>query len=81
MCLEVPVQVERVNGDGTARCRSGGRTVEVSLLTLPDPGKAGASADPGVRPGDWLIVHAGFALHRIGADEARAALRMREATP
>ena len=54
--------------DGTARARSGDRTVEVSLLTLDHPATAG----------DWVVAHAGFALHRISAEAAAAARIIRQ---
>jgi hydrogenase expression/formation protein HypC len=39
----------------------------VSLLALAGP----------VAPGDWLLVHSGFALERLTETEARAALALR----
>lgn len=71
MCLELPVEIVDVGRDGAARGRSGGREVDVSLVTLSEP----------VQVGDWVVAHAGFALHRISAQEARTALRIREETP
>ncbi len=71
MCLELPLEIVRVDPDGSARARSAGREVDVSLVTLSEP----------VRVGDWVVAHAGFALHRISAQEAHAALRIREETP
>ena len=92
MCLELPLELVELRPDGTALARhsasasgsAGGptgagesRLLEVSLLTLdsPDP------LDAPVAPGDWVLAHAGFALHRITADAARAALSIREETP
>jgi hydrogenase expression/formation protein HypC len=71
MCLELPIELVELRADGSARGRSAGRDVEVSLVTLSEP----------VGPGDWVVAHAGFALHRISAEEAHAALRIREETP
>jgi hydrogenase expression/formation protein HypC len=71
MCLELPVELVEVGADRSAVGRSAGRTQDVSLLLLEEP----------VAPGDWVIAHAGFALHRISSEEAHAALRIREEVP
>ncbi len=44
-----------------------GRAHPVSLLTLTEA----------VRPGDWVVLHSGFALARLTADEAREAIALR----
>jgi hydrogenase maturation factor len=44
-----------------------GRLHEVSLLALEPP-------HPEPRPGDWLVVHSGYAIDRADAREAEAAL-------
>ena len=50
MCLAIPGQIIRLAGDGEAVCDIGGieKTVNVSLIERPVPG-------------DWVIVHVGFA--------------------
>ena len=45
------------------------RTVNVGLL---DADGAGAE------PGDWVLIHVGFALSKVDEDEAGATLRLRE---
>jgi hydrogenase expression/formation protein HypC len=62
-------EVSAVTGPDTAEVRlgEGGGVRTVSLLTLEDE----------VAPGDWLVVHAGFALSRISAEQAREAARIR----
>ncbi len=67
MCLGELAEVIRVLEDGTAEVRSGSRTRSVSLLTLEER----------VGPGDWVVVHAGFALSRLTADEAHEAAIIR----
>ena len=59
MCLAIPGQIFRLAGDGEAVCDIGGieKTVNVSLIERPVPG-------------DWVIVHVGFALQII--DDAKA---------
>jgi hydrogenase expression/formation protein HypC len=63
MCLAVPGKVVSISGEDpwtrTANVSFGGVIKEVNLAYLPD-----------VVPGDYVIVHAGFALSQI--DEAEA---------
>ena len=61
MCLAVPAQLIAVNADAArARADFGGIEKEIDVSLIDEP-----------RPGDWVIVHVGFALNRI--DEAQAA--------
>ena len=70
MCLGVVcLTVEVLDGEA-ALVRAGGRELTVSLLTLDEP----------VAPGDWLMVHAGFALARLTEQQADEALALREPT-
>ena len=48
-----------------------GRARTVSLLTLTDP----------VIPGDWVVIHSGFALARLTAEEASEAAALRTTSP
>jgi len=66
MCLGELVEVIDV-GPQSVRVSGGGRARTVSLLTLTDP----------VAPGDWLVVHCGYALARLTAAQAREALALR----
>lgn len=66
MCLGDVGQVVSVRGQH-AQVRVGVRAVDVSLLTLDEP----------VRSGDWVLVHSGFALAKVGARDAAAALALR----
>jgi hydrogenase expression/formation protein HypC len=69
MCLGVPMQVVSV-GDDSAIAEIDGVRREASLLMLSEP----------VAVGEYVLVHAGFAIARIDADEAEETLRlMREA--
>ena len=64
MCLTVPCEVIRVDGDTALVARAGSR-FEVSLLFL----------DEAVRPGDWVAVQAQRHAHaRLTAEEAREVL-------
>jgi hydrogenase expression/formation protein HypC len=65
MCLGIPGQVVEEPVDGLARIDVSGVRREVSVAFVPD-----------VRPGDWVLVHVGFALARIDEEEARATLEL-----
>ncbi len=68
MCLGELGRVARVEA-AAAEVRVGARTLRVSLLTLPEP----------VTPGDWVLVHSGYALARLTAQEAADASVLRGA--
>ena len=63
MCLGIPGQVVEPPIGGLARIDVSGVRREVSVAFVPD-----------VQPGDWVLVHVGFALARIDEEEARATL-------
>lgn len=58
MCLAVPVRIVQLEGD-TAVGEVGGVQREVSVMMTP-----------GVKVGDYVIVHAGFAIQRLDPQEA-----------
>lgn len=62
MCLGIAMQVVAVDGYN-ARCEAKGVQREVSLFLLQD--------EP-VQPGDHLLVHVGYAIQKITAQEARS---------
>ena len=68
MCLGVPMRVIRIEGDrGVAEI--GGIEREIGLQLLED-----------VKVGDYVIVHAGFAITRLDEEEAEKTLEiLREA--
>ena len=59
MCLAVPAYVEKLE-NGEAVVAMHGNRVRVSVALVPD-----------AQVGDWVLVHAGFALQRLDADEAK----------
>jgi hydrogenase expression/formation protein HypC len=69
MCLAVPGQIVEITGDDPvtrmARVSFGGVIKEVSLAYTPE-----AAA------GDYVLVHAGFALNAIDEEEARKTLEL-----
>ena len=68
MCLAVPGRVVEVVDERNrlARVDVGGvlRTVNVGLL------------DDDAAPGDWVLIHVGFALSKVDEEEAQATLRL-----
>lgn len=70
MCLGQIAQVVERLDVATALVRTGGADQRVSLLLLGAP----------VAVGEWLVVHSGYALERITADQAHDATAIR-ATP
>ena len=67
MCLAIPGQlVELVDpANHIARVEVAGvrRNVNIGLLV---------DGDCSVGPGDWVLIHVGFAISRVDEDEARA---------
>lgn len=64
MCLGIPAKVLSVAGE-TASVEVGGATREVSVILLD-----------GVEPGEWVILHAGFAIQKLDPEEAGKTLAL-----
>jgi hydrogenase expression/formation protein HypC len=75
MCLAIPGRVvdvvDRVNRLATVDVAGVRRTVNIGLLDGADGSAAG--------PGDWVLIHVGFALAKVDAEEAKAQLDLLEA--
>jgi len=68
MCLGVPMRVLSIENE-TAACEIDGVKRDASLMMVD-----------GVKVGDYVLIHAGFAIERIEPDEAQETLRvLREA--
>ena len=65
MCLAVPMEVLEIEGLD-ARVGLGGVVRNIRLDIV----------DQSPEVGDYVIVHAGFALHRIDPEEARQTLKL-----
>lgn len=67
MCLGIPGQITDISEDNphlaTVEVTGVGRRINIGLLE-----------DEGVVPGDWVLIHVGFAMARIDEDEAAKAL-------
>ncbi len=74
MCLAIPGQIVDVidQGNRLAMVDVAGvqRTINIGLLD--DEGDGGAG------PGDWVLIHVGFAMSRVDEDEALATRRQLE---
>jgi hydrogenase expression/formation protein HypC len=70
MCLAIPIRVEALLPDKMARVTLGGVSKIVSVALVE-----------GVRPGDYVLLHVGYALTRLDPDQAERTLAlMREAS-
>ena len=66
MCLSIPAKVLSVDGN-TAKASVGGAIINTSLHLVDD-----------VKPGDYLLIHTGFALQKISEEEAIETIRLIE---
>ena len=64
MCLGVPMQVMSIDGE-LAICEIDGVRREASLMMVDDVGV-----------GDFVIIHAGFAIEKLDVDDAQETLRL-----
>ena len=64
MCLSIPGEVLEVNGD-LARVSVAGTIYEASLQLVED-----------VKPGDYILLHTGFAIQKLDHDEAMKTLEL-----
>jgi len=73
MCLAIPGQVLEIVDEPNrlARVDVAGvkRNVSVGLLD---------AEEGGVEPGDWVLIHVGFAISKVDPDEAAATLKLLE---
>lgn len=65
MCLAIPARVLNVQQDGWSEVEVGGVRSRISLALID-----------GVNVGDYVIVHAGFALTRLDVEEAEKTLAL-----
>ena len=65
MCLAIPAKVTCVEESGTGTVDHLGNEVRTNFALLP-----------GVKPGDWVIIHAGFAISQLSRKEAKETLRL-----
>jgi hydrogenase expression/formation protein HypC len=63
MCLAIPAQVTEIDASGKGKVDYLGTKVKVDFSLLEN-----------VKRGDWVIVHAGFAITRLDEEEAQETL-------
>ena len=63
MCLAIPMQITEVKPDGMARVNAMGAERDIAL-----------DLTPGARVGDYVLVHAGFAIEVVDAQYAAETL-------
>ena len=73
MCLAIPGQVIELVDETNrlARVEIAGVRRNVNVSLLDDDGV-------GAQPGDWVLIHVGFALSKVDEEEARATLSLLE---
>ena len=72
MCLAIPGQVVEIVDEANrlAKVDVAGVRRNVNVGLLDDDG------DGGVEPGDWVLIHVGFALSKVDEEEAHATLAL-----
>ena len=68
MCLGIPgkiISLFEEHGTKMAKIDFGGVLQNACMEIIPD-----------AKPGDWAVVHAGFALNKLSEDEAQETLTM-----
>lgn len=58
MCLAMPMKINTIDG-AYARCEAGELSQDIRVDFITDP-----------RPGDYVMVHAGFAIEKMSEKEA-----------
>lgn len=64
MCLAIPMKIASIDGMN-ATATAGGSTLAVNVMLLD-----------GITVGDYVLVHAGFAIRKIDEDEANETIKI-----
>ena len=65
MCLGIPAKVVEMDDSGIGKVDHLGTKVKANLSLLEN-----------VKIGDWVIIHAGFAISQLNEEEARETLQL-----
>ena len=63
MCLAIPMEVKKID-EFVARCEAKGVERDVSLFMMQGED---------VQPGDFVMVHVGYAIQKVSPQDARSA--------
>lgn len=64
MCLAIPMEIKKIEGD-FAKVQTDRFRHKINIQMLP-----------GLRVGDYVMVHAGFALEKIDREKAKQTLKI-----
>lgn len=65
MCLAVPMQIVKILADGKALVKQDDLETEVDLSLIQDP-----------NVGDYVIIHAGYAIDSLDLEEAEQRIKL-----
>ena len=65
MCLAVPLEISKVLDGERALVKQGQGELEINISLLDEP-----------KPGDFIIVHAGFGIEKLDLEEANKRLEL-----
>jgi hydrogenase expression/formation protein HypC len=65
MCLGIPAKVVEIDESGIGKVDYLGTRIKTNLSLMED-----------IKTGDWVIIHAGFAISRLNEEEAQETLEM-----
>jgi len=65
MCLAIPMEITEISPDGSGRVCADGACHQVQLSLIEDP-----------QIGDYVIVHAGFAIEKLDVEEAETRIQL-----
>jgi len=65
MCLAVPTKIVKIEKDQIAEVNLSGVRMKISLALLPE-----------AKIGDYVLVHAGFAINVLSDEEAKETLKI-----
>jgi hydrogenase expression/formation protein HypC len=66
MCLSIPARIVSINGS-MAEVSAGGSIFKAGMHMIED-----------AKPGDYILLHAGFAIQKLSEEEAAETLRIIE---
>jgi hydrogenase expression/formation protein HypC len=72
MCLAIPGQIVEISAEQPALAK-------VDVAGVKRSVNIGLLENERVGPGDWVLIHVGFAMSKIGEAQARDQLRMLQA--